>query len=261
MKKYKGDAKLQKTYIKDYLTKKKCVNHGEIESYYIENNHPPIISREMWEEAQQQIILRGKAKGHTLDNKDQYTNRYPLTGKLLCSKCGATLRRRVWNSKYSCKKVMWQCSTYIQEGKNSCSGTTIEDDEIGRMNIQKETLVEEVFKNGKKYCRYTSKSEPVKFSRKPKSYRKNEQQRIAPGIDRSGRAVIKLQSLVKYYTAYIEGNPEYECAGIYADEGISGTNTKKREQFNRMIEDCKARKIDMVITKSISRFIEIPWIL
>ena len=58
---------------------------------------------------------------------------------------------------------MWQCSTYIQEGKNSCSGTTIEDDEIGRMNIQKETLVEEVFKNGKKYYRYTSKSEPDKL--------------------------------------------------------------------------------------------------
>uniref|UniRef100_UPI001A8E8F47 recombinase family protein n=1 Tax=Paradesulfitobacterium ferrireducens TaxID=2816476 RepID=UPI001A8E8F47 len=42
--------------------------------------------------------------------------------------------------------------------------------------------------------------------------------------------------------------------GIYADEGISGTNTKKREQFNKMIEDCKAGKIDVVITKSISRF-------
>ena len=41
---------------------------------------------------------------------------------------------------------------------------------------------------------------------------------------------------------------------IYADDGISGTNTKKREEFNRMIEDCMASKIDMVITKSISRF-------
>lgn len=43
-------------------------------------------------------------------------------------------------------------------------------------------------------------------------------------------------------------------AGIYADEGLSGTNTKKREQFLKMIEDCKARKVDMIITKSISRF-------
>ena len=45
---------------------------------------------------------------------------------------------------------------------------------------------------------------------------------------------------VNYYTSYILGNPDYELAGIYADEGISGTNTKKREQFNKMIEACKA---------------------
>ena len=43
-------------------------------------------------------------------------------------------------------------------------------------------------------------------------------------------------------------------AGIYADEGISATNTKKREQFLKMIKDCKAGRIDMIITKSISRF-------
>lgn len=59
---------------------------------------------------------------------------------------------------------------------------------------------------------------------------------------------------VDYYTRYIAGHPEYELAGIYADEGISGTNTKKREEFRRMIADCEAHKIDMVITKSISRF-------
>uniref|UniRef100_UPI004055C88A recombinase family protein n=1 Tax=Acetatifactor sp. TaxID=1872090 RepID=UPI004055C88A len=59
---------------------------------------------------------------------------------------------------------------------------------------------------------------------------------------------------VKHYTDYIERNKEWELAGIYADDGISGTNTKKREGFNGMIEDCMAGKIDMVITKSISRF-------
>lgn len=62
------------------------------------------------------------------------------------------------------------------------------------------------------------------------------------------------EAQVTYYTGYITNNPEYELAGIYADEGITGTNTKKREQFNKMIEDCMAGKIDMIITKSISRF-------
>ncbi len=59
---------------------------------------------------------------------------------------------------------------------------------------------------------------------------------------------------MEYYTRYIEEHPEYELVDIYADEGISGTSTKKREDFKRMIADCEAHKIDMVITKSISRF-------
>lgn len=62
------------------------------------------------------------------------------------------------------------------------------------------------------------------------------------------------EAQVNYYTNYISNNAEYELAGIYADEGITGTNTKKREQFNKMIEDCLEGKIDMIITKSISRF-------
>lgn len=62
------------------------------------------------------------------------------------------------------------------------------------------------------------------------------------------------ENQVRYYTEVITRNPEYELVDIYADEGISGTNTKKREEFNRMIADCRAGKIDMIITKSISRF-------
>lgn len=59
---------------------------------------------------------------------------------------------------------------------------------------------------------------------------------------------------IEHYTGFIKSNAEWELAGIFADDGISGTNTKKREEFNRMIEECMAGNIDMVITKSISRF-------
>lgn len=62
------------------------------------------------------------------------------------------------------------------------------------------------------------------------------------------------EAQVSHYTEYIQKNPEWEFAGIFADDGISGTNTKKREEFNRMIEECEAGNIDMIITKSISRF-------
>ena len=62
------------------------------------------------------------------------------------------------------------------------------------------------------------------------------------------------EAQIEHYTTYIQSNPAWAFAGIYADEGISGTSTKKREEFNRMIDDCMAGKVDLVITKSISRF-------
>jgi len=62
------------------------------------------------------------------------------------------------------------------------------------------------------------------------------------------------EAQVSYYTEKIQQNPNWKLAGIYADDGKSATNTKKRDDFNAMIEDCIAGKIDLVLTKSVSRF-------
>lgn len=62
------------------------------------------------------------------------------------------------------------------------------------------------------------------------------------------------QVQIEYYTNYINSNPEWTLAGIFADEGISGTQTKNRTEFNRMIKMCKKKKIDLVLCKSTSRF-------
>ena len=59
---------------------------------------------------------------------------------------------------------------------------------------------------------------------------------------------------VKHYTELINREPRWSMVGIFADKGISGTSTKHRDEFNRMIRACKKGKIDMIITKSISRF-------
>ena len=62
------------------------------------------------------------------------------------------------------------------------------------------------------------------------------------------------ETQISHYTEFIQKNPNWVLAGIFADNGISGTNTKKRDEFNRMIDECMSGKIDMIITKSISRF-------
>lgn len=63
-----------------------------------------------------------------------------------------------------------------------------------------------------------------------------------------------LSAQVSYYSSLIQKNPEWEYAGVYADYGISGTRIKKRQEFQRMLEDAEAGQIDVILTKSIQRF-------
>ncbi len=62
------------------------------------------------------------------------------------------------------------------------------------------------------------------------------------------------EAQVDYYTHYIKGRDDWEFVGIYTDEGISATNTKRREGFKQMVADALAGKIDLIVTKSVSRF-------
>nr|DAJ51300.1 MAG TPA: integrase [Caudoviricetes sp.] len=62
------------------------------------------------------------------------------------------------------------------------------------------------------------------------------------------------EAQIDYYTNYINGRDDWEFVGVYPDEGITGTNTKKREQFRQMVADALDDKIDLIITKSVSRF-------
>lgn len=70
----------------------------------------------------------------------------------------------------------------------------------------------------------------------------------------SERLMHSLSAQVSYYSAYIQKNPYWIYAGVYADSGITGTLTDKRDEFKRMIKDCEDGKIDIVLVKSISRF-------
>ena len=62
-----------------------------------------------------------------------------------------------------------------------------------------------------------------------------------------------LSAQVSYYSSYIRKNPEWEYAGVYTDEALTGTKGN-RQEFQRMLRDCRDGKIDMIITKSVSRF-------
>ena len=71
--------------------------------------------------------------------------------------------------------------------------------------------------------------------------------------EEKGRTLHSLSAQISHYSSYIQKNIEWEYAGVYADEGISGT-TEDRKEFQRLLLDCEAGKIDIILTKSISRF-------
>lgn len=68
------------------------------------------------------------------------------------------------------------------------------------------------------------------------------------------RLMNSVSAQISHYSALIQNNPEWEYAGVYADCGISGTGTARRGEFLRMLADCEAGRINIILTKSISRF-------
>src|SRR5665648_941994 len=85
-------------------------------------------------------------------------------------------------------------------------------------------------------------------------YRKRRVAAYARVSTDSDEQLSSYEAQVDFYTRHINSNPEWEFVIVYTDEGISGTNMKKRDGFNRMIADALDGKIDLILTKSISRF-------
>lgn len=181
--KYKGDFQLQKYYSPSPSIKKK--NKGNVPSYYISENHAPIIAPDIWDKVQQTIL--DKREKRKIENTEKYSNRYPLSGMLLCPYCGSVLKRRhVHNN-----RIEWWCSKSMKEGVKACKGIHVRDEDANAQNITEQTVVEEEIVNGKKYYRYTCKSEYDK--------RNTEQQTaeiksssLLPSVNRQRRTVIKL---------------------------------------------------------------------
>jgi len=107
--KYIGDAIFQKTYSDSLFNRHK--NNSEKEQYLIRDHHEPIISRDDFEAAQKVIEQRGKEKGVERYN-EKYLSRYPFSGKIICSQCGGTFKRRTHSS--GRKYIAWCCTTHIQ---------------------------------------------------------------------------------------------------------------------------------------------------
>lgn len=121
--KYKGDALLQKTYIVDCISKKSKKNNGELPMYYVENNHPAIIERAVFDRVQEEISRRNSKKKvkqvGTKTELGKYSGKYALSEILYCGNCGTPYRRCTW-PKNGKKKIVWRCISRLDYGKKYC---------------------------------------------------------------------------------------------------------------------------------------------
>jgi site-specific DNA recombinase len=125
--KYYGALLQQKTITIDFLNHKRVKNHGQEQKYLIEDNHEPIIPKEMFERVQKEKERRAYLKGNILGDRKKYSSKYPLSGKVFCGCCNANFKRRTWNSNNISKKVVWQCRTYVNEGKEACAAKAVNE--------------------------------------------------------------------------------------------------------------------------------------
>ena len=148
-----GDALLQKTITIDFLSHKRVKNEGQAPQFYVENNHPAIISKETFQAIQMEIDRRSKFSSGD-KNRSRFTSLYPFSGKIVCSACGEKFIRKHWGAgKY--KKPIWMCRTRMADGKKACDMTTCDEEKlqeafvrvVNQLLVDKDTLISLMLQN------------------------------------------------------------------------------------------------------------------
>ena len=147
--KYVGDLVQKKSFTPDYLNHDKKRNAGQVPLIKIKNHHEPIISREIWEMAQERLKQNDKHR----NNPVGHSNRYVFSGKIQCGECGSNYVGRVKKLKDGSKVRRWNCGKAEAEGKAACNiGRIVRDDDaihmlkiaLRNLNIDKKLLVNDV---------------------------------------------------------------------------------------------------------------------
>lgn len=129
--KYKGDILLGKTFTVDPISKRRLANMGEEDRYYIRDHHEPIVSREVWDKAEEIRLKRVKPRlMENTGNRERYTRQFTFSSMLECGYCDHKLSRRTRHQTTTTKKPVWQCMNAIKNGISSCPNCKAIDEVI-----------------------------------------------------------------------------------------------------------------------------------
>ena len=126
--KYKGDALLQKVHTVDFLSKKKKVNEREVPQYYVEGNHPAIISPQEFDAVQKQMALRCPGK-----NRQSCVSTF--SSKIKCGDCGSWYGSKVWHSTSKYRKTIWQYNHKF-DGGEKCTTPHLDEETIKELFVK-----------------------------------------------------------------------------------------------------------------------------
>jgi site-specific DNA recombinase len=133
--KYIGDALLQKTVTIDTLQKKRVKNVDHLPQYYVKDDHPAIIPRELFFEVQAEMARRAELRREGKLNK-QYSSHIAMSGKVICGECGAPFQRTHWHLKDGNVHV-WRCKTRLQHGKKGgCLARTVREEDLQKAVVK-----------------------------------------------------------------------------------------------------------------------------
>jgi len=124
LEKYTGNSMLQKTYCKDFMTGKRRKNNGEAPRYFAEGTHPAIITQETFDRVQEEIARR-REQGYLANQSIRFSC---FTGKVVCSYCGRTFRKRMDSAKRRTNKgYRWVCGNKIEHTSSFCNAQNVPD--------------------------------------------------------------------------------------------------------------------------------------
>ena len=133
--KYIGDALLQKTVTIDTLQKKRVKNVDHLPQYYVKDDHPAIIPKELFFEVQAEMTRRSELRREGKLN-EKYCSHIAMSGKVICGECGASFQRTHWILKGE-KVLVWRCRSRLQKGKKSgCHSRTIREADLQKAVVK-----------------------------------------------------------------------------------------------------------------------------